>query len=276
MLLRLITITVVNILVGTYNIAGFAETTRLKHDLIGPVRTVTTKAPGHTETETYDRVGRLMEAVIHLVHGNTSTYYLFRYDHQGDLLEETALDEHGKLIYRKRFGYGRDGQGRETASVAVSEDGEFLYAEFSQYDRSGNLAEQFLVRGTTTHRNLFDVLGRVIYSAQYSKGELFSELRYRYDEERRLSGVISYNAEGAMTGRVVNQHDAAGRRVRATTEQFQAGKKYTWVTTYDYDDRGNWIKEMTAEEPPPSQEIRSAPAFTVQERIIEYYNLPEK
>jgi hypothetical protein len=272
MLLRLITITLVSLLVGPYGTALLAET---KHDLIGPVRTVTTKAPGRIETETYDRAGRLVEAVIHLAHGNSSTHYLFHHDPLGNLLEETAVEASGKLIYRKRFGYGRDEQGRETASVAVSEDGEFLYAEFSLYDRAGNLAEQFLVHGTTVHRTLFDVLGHVIYSSQYNKGELFSELRHRYDEEGRLAELTSYNAEGAMTGRVANEHDAAGRRVRATTEKFHAGEKRVWITTYDYDDRGNWIREVTAEEPTAFQETGSPPALTVQERVIEYYDSPE-
>jgi hypothetical protein len=137
------------------------------------------------------------------------------------------------------------------------------------------LAEQFLVHGTTVHRTLFDVLGRVIYSSQYSKGELFSELRHRYDENGRLAELTSFNAQGVVTGRVVNEHDAAGRRVRATTEKFQAGEKRTWITTYDYDGWGNWIREVTAEEPPPSHETGSTPTLIVQERVIEYYDISE-
>jgi hypothetical protein len=267
---RLIGWTLAAVVIGIGG-AAIAETIRARNELIGPVRTVTTKTYGQSGTETYDRSGNLVEAVIDLAHTNTSTHYLFHHDHEGHPLEEIALDPGGNLIYRKRFAYARDSQGRETASVAVSDDGEFLYAEFSFYDRSGNLAEQFLVRDTTIHRTLLDVLGRVVYSARYNKGALFSELRYRYDEQGRLKELISYNAEGTITGRVMNEHDEAGRRVRATTEQFHAGGSRTWITGYEYDERGNWIRELTSEEPPASQETGAERTYTVQERIIEYY-----
>lgn len=271
MRLRLITMTVATTLICTYGTAGLAETTKTKNDLIGPVHTVTTTAMGYSEAETYDQAGHLVEAIIDLAHGNTSTRYLFHHDQQGNLLEEVAMDPSGKLLYRKRFAYARDSEGRETASVAVSDDGELLYVEFSLYDRSGNVSEQLLIHGNTAHRNLLDVLGRVIYSSQYNKGELSSELRHSYDERGRLKELISYNAEGATTGRTMNEYDGAGRRVRATTEKFHAGKAGKWITTYEYDGMGNWIKELTSEEPPTSQETGSARTHTVQERVIEYY-----
>lgn len=270
MLLRLVGIALLAILLCTSNDA-VAKTARKENSLIGPVRTVTTKAQGRSETETYDQAGNLIEASIDLEHENTSTRYLFHHDQQGNLQEEIAVDTGGKLLYRKRFAYAWDSDGRETASVAVSDNGEFHYAEFSLYDRFGNISEQFLVRDTTAHRSLFDVLGRVIYSARYSKWQLFSEMRHGYDERGRLKELISYNAEGAVTGKVVNEHDETGRRVRATTEKFHANNKRTWVTTYEYDGMGNWIKEATPEEPTTSQEAGTAQTYTVQKRVIEYY-----
>ena len=275
MLLRLVAIILTNVLVCMHAAAGFAETARTKSALIGPVHTVTTKAYGHAETEIYDRAGNLVEAIIDLAHGNSSIHYLFHHDQQGYPLEEVAIDPDGKLIYRKRFAYAWDSQGRETASVAVSDDGEFHYAEFSLYDQFGNASEQLLVHGTTAHRSLFDVLGHVIYSAQYSSGELINELRHRYDERGRLIEIISYNAEGAMTGKVINEYDEAGLCIRATTEQVHAGGKRTWMTIYEYDGMGNWIKELTSEAAPISEEAETAQAYAVQERSIEYYDTHE-
>lgn len=271
MLLRLVAMTLATALVSTWGTASFAETVRTKNELIGPVRTVTTKAQEHSETETYDQAGNLIESITYLAHGDISIRYMFTNDQQGNLQEEIALDTSGKLLYRKRFAYSRDSQGREMASVAASDEGEFHYAEFSIYDRFGNLSEQVLVHDVTAHRSLFDVLGRVIYSARYSKGELFSELRHGYDEQGRLKDLISYNAEGAMTGKVVNEHNASGRRVRAITEKFQAGERRKWITTYEYDAMGNWIKEVTSEDLSASQETGSARTYTVQDRVIEYY-----
>ncbi len=245
MLLRLFTISLATVLACTYSTAGLAETIRTKNEFIGPVRTVTIKAYGLSQTDTYDQAGNLVEAVIDLAHGDTSTRHVFTHDQQGNLQEEIAIDKSGKLLYRKRFAYAQDSQGRETASVAASDDGEFLYAEFSLYDRFGNLSEELLVHDTTAHRSLFDVLGRVVYSSRYNKRELSGELRHGYDE--------------------------AGRRVRVTTEKFHAGSRSTWITTYEFDGMGNWVKERTSEEPPASQEAGPARTQTVQERIIEYY-----
>ncbi len=275
MLLRLVAITLATALACTYSTAGFAETVSTKNDFIGPVRTVTTKAFGHSQTDTYDQAGNLVEAIIDQAHGDTSTRYMFTHDQQGNLQEEIAIDKNGRLLYRKRFAYARDSQGRETASVAVSDNGVFLHAEFSLYDRFGNLSEQLLVHDTTVHRSLFDVLGRVIYSARYSKGELFSELRHGYDEWGRPKELTSYTADGTMTGKVVNEHDEAGRRVRATNEKFHAGSRSKWITTYEYDGVGNWVKEQTSDEPLTSQAAGSARTHTVQERVIEYYETPD-
>ena len=271
MLLRLVAITLATVLVCTYSAAGLAETIRTKNEFIGPVRTVTIKAYGLSQTDTYDQAGNLVEAIIDLAHGDTSTRHVFTYDQQGHLQEEIAIDKGGKLLYRKRFAYAQDSQGRETASVAASDDGEFLYAEFSLYDRFGNLSEELLVHDTAAQRSLFDVLGRVVYSSRYNKRELFSELRHGYDEWGRLKELISYTADGAMTGKVVNEYDEAGRRVRVTTEKFHAGSRTKWITTYEFDGMGNWVKERTWEEPPASQEAGPARTQAVQERVIEYY-----
>jgi hypothetical protein len=195
---------------------------------------------------------------------------LFRHDHKGNLLEEVAVDPGGNLLYRKRFAYARDLEGRITASVAASDEGEIQHVEFFLYDRFGNVAEQLLFHDTTAHRNLYDVLGRLVYSARYNKGELFSELRYRYDEDGRLKELVSYNPDGVMIGRIVNEQGNKGRRIRAITEKFHAGDRRAWMTTYEYDDWGNWIREVTSEMP-ASPEAEAPLTQIVQERVIEYY-----
>ena len=153
--------------------------------------------------------------------------------------EELALDTSGKLIFRKRIVHACDSHGRDTASVTTSDEGGFHYAEFSQYDQRGHLWEQLWVNYSITYKSLFDILGRRIYSARYSKGELFSELKHQYDAQGRLHEVIIYNAQGFVASRVMNDYDDMGRRVRATTETFGEDQQRKWITTYEYDDMGN-------------------------------------
>jgi hypothetical protein len=159
--------------------------------------------------------------------------------------------------------------------VTTSDDGGFQYAEFSQYDQRGHLWEQLWVNHSIAYKSLFDVLGRRIYSARYSKGELFSELKHQHDAQGRVQEVVIYNAQGIVAGRVANDYDDLGRRVRATTETFGVNEQRKWITTYEYDAMGNWIKELTAEQSTPSQKATSSAVPIVQERLIQYYNLAE-
>lgn len=276
MLLRLGSILLATFLGSFWETVGVAEATRVTNELVGPVRSVTIKKLGYSTTETYDRSGYLIEAVSDITHANTSTFSLFQYDQDGHLREELALDSNGKLMFRKQVVYAHDSEGRDTASVATSESGDFQYAEFSLYDQRGHLCEQLWVNPSIAYKSLFDVFGRRIYSARYSKGKLFSELKHQYDAWGRLQELIIYNGHGAVVGRVTNNYDDLGRRVRATTEAFGDDRQQKWITTYEYDDRGNWIKELTAEQSSPSQNATTSAFPLVQERLIQYYTLAEK
>lgn len=271
MFFRLVSVFLVTLAAHPLDSAGGAETTRVKDELIGPVRSVTIKKHGYSTTETYDRAGHLIETVLDLTHVNMATYSYFRYDQDGHLQEELALDLNGRLLYRKQVVYARDPDGRDTASVTASEDGRFQNAEFSQYDHRGHLSEQLWVSASTAYKSLFDIQGHLIYSAYYRKGELLNELKHRYDVVGRLQELVSYDIRGKITGRVVNEYDESGKRTRSTTQIFGETRPRTWITTYEYDSLGNWIKEQTSEQ---SSSSLPAGAFTtpmVEERTIQYY-----
>jgi len=275
MLLRLVAIGLLAILVCASDATASSETARDRNNLIGPVRTVATKARGLLQTETYDLAGRLTDAAIYQEHFNISTSYVFTYDQHGKLHEEIAYDDARMLIYRKLFAYAYDSARRETAVVAATHDGEFHHAEFSIYDRSGNLSEMILLNGIETYRNVFNVLGRLIYSGRFRDGQLFSEVKHTYDSSGHLAGITSYSPDGAVTGRSVSEYDDSGHRIRITTETFQSGVPSRWVTTYENDRTGNWIKEITRKETSTSPQTEPAPSHTVQERVIEYHQIPE-
>ncbi len=272
MIFRLVSAILVTISVSHWHTVGFAETARVKNDLIGPVLSVTVKKSGYSITETYDRAGHLIDAVLDLSHANTATHSHFRYDRDGHLEEELALDPSGRHIFRKRSIYARDPEGRNTASVTVSDDGRFQNAEFSLYDQRGHLWEQLWVNSTTAYKTLFDVRGNRIYSAYYSKGALLNELKHRYDVLGRLDELVSYDDHGIVTARVTNDYDEAGKCTRSTTQTFGGARPRTWVTTYEYDSVGNWIKEQTSEQSPSPQTITSSTVPIVEERTIQYYN----
>lgn len=275
MLLRLVTIGLLAVLICASDATASSETARDKNNLIGPVRTVTTKARGLLQTETYDLAGRLTDAAIYQEHFNISTSYVFTYDQYGKLREEIAHDAAQTLIYRKLFAYSHDSAGRETAAVAATQDGEFHHAEFSIYDTSGNLSEMSLLNGIETYRNVFNVLGRLVYTGRFRDGQLVSEVKHTYNSSGHLIDIISYSPDGVVTGKSVSEYDDSGHRIRITTETFQSGVPSRWVTTYENDRTGNWIKELTRKETSTSAQTEPAPNPTVQERVIEYHQIPD-
>lgn len=251
--------------------AAFGKTAREKHDLIGPVRSVVTMTPDSSFADTYDRAGNLTEALIYQRDEHTSVRYVFSYGQRGELQEESAHESNGTLIYRKLFAYAHDPDGLETAVTAASQEGEFHHVEFSIYDRHGTLSETIRADRAGTSRNLFDVLGRLLYSGQYREGQLLGESGLTYDSRGRLIAVTSYSPGGAVTGKVLHEYDEAGKRIRTTTETIQHGGMSRWITTYEYDSAGNWIKELTRQEPSTPSGIETAPSQMLQERLIDYY-----
>ena len=254
------------------NAAAAPKTAREKSELIGPVRSVVTMAPGTSESATYDRTGNLIEAVLYRQYESHSTRYVFTYNQQGALQEERAYDAGDTLIYRKLFAYAHDPDGRETAVVAASQDGEFHHVAFSRYDRHGTVSETIHADRAVTSRNLFDVLGRLLYSGQYREGQLLGESGRDYDSQGRLIALTSYSPDGTVTGKVVHEYDDIGKRIRTTTEVLQHGTASRWTTTYEYDGIGNWIKELTKQEPSISSTTESARSQMLQERLIDYYD----
>jgi YD repeat-containing protein len=272
MFLRLVSVVLATVSVNPWDTVGFTETTRVRNELIGPVRSVTVKKHGYSTIETYDRAGHLIEAVLDLTHANTATHSLFQYNQDGHLQEELAFDQNGRVIYRKHVIYARDLEGRDTASVTASDDGRFQSAEFSLYDQRGHLWEQLSVSSTTGYKSLFDIQGHRIYSAYYRRGELLNELKHRYDVLGRLQELVSYDAQGTLIGRVLNDYDEAGKRIRSTTHTFGLPQPRTWITTYEYDSLGNWIKEETTEKSSSSQPAKAFTIPIVEERTIQYYD----
>ena len=272
MLLRLIVIGLL-VTLPCESDAATAKTAREKNDLIGPVRSVVTITPDSSFSDTYDRAGNLTEALIYQRDEHTSVRYVFTYDQQGELQEETAYETDGTVIYRKLFAYAYDPAGRERAVAAASQEGEFHHVEFSRYDRDGNLSETIHADRAGTSRHLFDILGRLLYSGQYRAGQLLGEAGRAYDSRGRLIAVTSYSSDGTVTGRVMHEYDDAEKRIRTTTNTMQHGGTSRWITTYEYDGAGNWIKELTKQEPSIPSGTESAPSQMLQERLIDYYDM---
>jgi len=99
-----------------------------------------------------------------------------------------------------------------------------------------------------------------------------SETKWSYDNKGRLIELLSYDSTGMITGKTVYEHDDSGKRARVITERYEQGAVGKFVTTYEYDGTGNWIKERMRKEAGSSESATTQPQI-VQERVIVYYEI---
>jgi hypothetical protein len=57
------------------------------------------------------------------------------------------------------------------------------------------------------------------------------------------------------------------------TETVQHDATNRWITTYEYDGVGNWIKELTRKEPGAPSDTAALSSQTTQQRLIDYYEI---
>jgi hypothetical protein len=57
-----------------------------------------------------------------------------------------------------------------------------------------------------------------------------------------------------------------------TTETIQHGTTSRWITLYEYDGVGNWIKEVTTKQADRPLGLETDSNQTAQERLIDYYD----
>jgi YD repeat-containing protein len=140
-------------------------------ELHGSVRTVVTKHPQLKTTHQFDRDGHLTSLELVPTKEKDSVRYVYQYNESGRLIEEQTFEPDNTVAYRKLFRYGIDERVRQSAQIAVTENGLLARAEFSLYDGRGLLAEEIMFTGQgVAEKSLYDVRGNLIYHARYFHG----------------------------------------------------------------------------------------------------------
>jgi len=191
-----------------------------RFDLHGAVHTVVIKYPQLTTTQEFDREGHLRSLeLLPARQAAGGVRYVYTYDESGRLTEEETFEPDGRVASRKLFRYGIDGQGRPSAQVAVTEQGQFAQAEFSFYDRRGLLSEEIMVNAQgLAEKLLFDARGNLVYQARYFQRRLVLEATHHYDPLDRLKESRFYGSDGAPMRRDHYGYDQAGHRIEQSSE----------------------------------------------------------
>jgi hypothetical protein len=243
-----------------------------KHDLVGPVKTVITKHLQLRTVHQFDRNGRLVELELMPTNGAESSHYFYHHDASGRLIEEETVNRDGDVVYKKLYRYGIDEEGRESAVVAATEDGELSHADFSFYDERGILVEEVEINGGgTAERSLYDVGGHLVYGARYFNGKLMQEATHHYGPLGRLTESRYYSSDGNLMRKDLYRYNEAGQRIEQQSEFMRSAHLRRAVVTYEIDEAGNWTKETVQRWTEKNGSVSVSDSVVSREREIAYY-----
>ncbi len=244
----------------------------VKHELLGPVKSVSTKHPQLRTIHQFDRSGRLTRLDLFPTHEADSSRYVFLYDATGRLSEEHTIEADGHVLYKKVYRYVMDERGRPSAVVAATEEGALAHAEFSFYDDRGVLTESIEISGSgAAEKSLFDVRGNLVYTARYFHGRLVLEATHHHGPLGRLKESQFYAGDGGLMRRDTYRYNDAGQRIEQVSEFYKHSHLRKSVVTYEFDQAGNWITETIQRWTDKNGTVTLTETTVSRERQITYY-----
>lgn len=243
-----------------------------RFELVGPVHTVVTKHPQLKTTHEFDRNGHLISMELVPAKEAALAHYLYLYDDAGRVIEERTIEADGNVAYRKNFAYGSDEQGRMSARIAATDNGQFAHAEFTLYDRRGFAAEELMFTGQgVAEKSLYDVRGNLVYHARYFQGRLVLEATHHYGPLGRLRESRFYGNDGELMRKDQYRYDQAGNRVEQASEFYRQSHLKKSIITYEFDPTGNWTRETVQRWSDKNGTPFLSETVVSRERKITYY-----
>lgn len=263
---------VVVLLAVTVPVASQTRSEREERDYVGSVRTVRTEIQPVEDVDT----GLLGDRRI-------ETTEVFARD--GNLLEETQIDDWGKL-WKTKVNTIEEGRVSETSLVYLSQselsrrltylydskgqlidvneyelDGTLYSHELISYNERGLVAENLLTiydsGSIKTYRRLcrYDQRGlRIELQAFVDEGAGFLPTTDSSESHRRTIGysqgkywdtVLKYNVDGSFAGKLIVRRDEHGNVVENTEYDAELNIGRRFRFEYKFDAAGNWIEQRT-------------------------------
>ena len=194
----------------------------------------------------FDQKGNLAETIRYDLDGKAFQRDVLKYDDKGRLLEEMRFVSKDLPVERLTHRY--DAEGRRSESLRYDENGKQTGKIGYRYDSAGRLIE------------------KLSYIAEMQNGKAV----FGYDEAGRESSFIAYNSKGDIPNQIISQYDDKANSVQRSRSGLKGDLEGTTVTTYntkgdvtvilhhrpngspawkwefEYDDKGNVIKEQFA------------------------------
>ena len=270
------------------------KTDRERENLLGAVRSVRSQLTdyigenlvGEGRTKQldmvfYDANGNEVERTIYDDYGFLVGKELRTYEASGNLIKSVLSDDKGMVMERKVYAYEHD-----------------KLTEIVSYDGKDNIS---LKQANTYLKN-----GRLGEQTYYDSKQAAGKTVYKYDEKGNLSEVTFYLANGSKAvapigpclgaHRVTYSYDDKGRPMKVVAYEPTGEPKKSWqysytpqgqivediresewsrmifVYTYEYDSRGNWIKQIaTVTDQSKLSKLEPNKRKTIITRELAYY-----
>lgn len=227
----------------------------------------------YTQRQVYtlDDKGNRVEVLGYQTDGTLSHRQVFKYDADGNKLEELFYSWNGARVGRIVNTY--DDRGNQLTQISYNADDSISFRNVNSYDALNNKIEWVQYHGDTLrYRALstYDDKGRLKEHETFeynappnlytSHAPVPGRVVYTYHDKERTKEEVTYDAAGALVGRVVTSLDEKGNQVgRAEYGKGGAPKdaKISWydkdkllrnlsgkvLTKLEYDSQGNWTKK---------------------------------
>ena len=81
----------------------------------------------------------------------------------------------------------------------------------------------------------------------HRNGKLMAMTRYTYDDAGRVTTAVSEQPDGSIVRRLYRYDEQGNVIVFIETHPRDSARDKTEITTYEYDQRGNWTRRISSE-----------------------------
>ena len=191
----------------------------------------------------YDNQGNLIKEKM--VFRKTNVYY-YKYDKNGNRIEENYFEPEGKLKWRSYFKY--DSNGNKIERISYDSNGKFKHNRYFRYDALGNMIENCLIdkNGYLTENSIwnYDRYGNLL-----ERKHLKNNREWFYDFDINKS---KHKVDGEFSYKVIYEYFESINTIKIKAYYGDGSLSEIEIKEYsNFDTLGNWrtcIKSNTKKE----------------------------
>lgn len=197
---------------------------------------------------------------------------LYRYDPEGRRLGEYVADPDGEVVPLRLYAYNERHEVAAEAAYHMCRTFSSLHVYRS--DENNRVVEdvQFESRRLTRRELEYDPKGQIERVVMHRNGKLMAMTRYTYDDAGRVTTAVSEQPDGSIVRRLYRYDEHSNVIVFIETHLRDSTRDKTEITTYEYDQRGNWTRRtiIRAVNPLDEEGLPFEEPLQVTEREIVY------